>query len=80
MAMGWGSTLMQNEATFMSLDGAMMLISCGSLTAFHPAVFFPFMSKKKEAPTAGSEEFMMAPTQGTNGPNDTKSSSPYTST
>ncbi|KAM0282483.1 hypothetical protein ACHAQH_002997 [Verticillium albo-atrum] len=45
MALGWGSTLMQNEATFMALDGLMLLIACCSLTVFHPALLFPFMGK-----------------------------------
>ncbi|KAF7557689.1 hypothetical protein G7Z17_g457 [Cylindrodendrum hubeiense] len=44
--MGWGNDLMQNEATFLTLDGAMMLISIWILTIFHPAFFFPFLSKK----------------------------------
>jgi len=50
MAMGWGSTLMQNEATFMSLDGAMLIIACGLLTITHPAFFFPYMGRPKEQP------------------------------
>lgn len=44
--MGWGNDLMQNEATFLTLDGAMMLISIWILTVFHPHFFFPFLSKK----------------------------------
>lgn len=45
MALGWGSTLMQNEATFMVLDGAMLIIACSMLTVFHPGVFFPYMAR-----------------------------------
>jgi len=50
MAMGWGSTLMQDEATFMSLDGAMLIIACGLLTIFHPAFFFPYMGRPRKRP------------------------------
>ncbi|KAM5373266.1 hypothetical protein ACJZ2D_007095 [Fusarium nematophilum] len=32
MAMGWGSDLLQSEATFMSLDAAVMLVPRGMLT------------------------------------------------
>lgn len=45
--MGWGSTLMQNETTFLILDGGMVLISVLLLTVFHPCYYFPFLSKKK---------------------------------
>jgi hypothetical protein len=44
--MGWGSTLMQNETTFLILDGAMILIAVWTLTIFHPYFFFPFLGKK----------------------------------
>ncbi|KAH7173351.1 RTA1 like protein-domain-containing protein [Fusarium flagelliforme] len=46
MQMGWGSTLMQNETTFLILDGAMILIAVWTLTIFHPYFFFPFLGKK----------------------------------
>lgn len=46
MQMGWGSTLMQNETTFLILDGAMILIAVITLTVFHPYFYFPFISKK----------------------------------
>ncbi|KAJ4315286.1 hypothetical protein N0V84_008441 [Fusarium piperis] len=48
MEMGWGSDLMQNETTFMILDGAMILASVWLLTIFHPRFFFPFLSKKSK--------------------------------
>lgn len=79
MAMGWGSTLMQNEATFMSLDGAMMIIACGLLTVFHPTVFFPFMSKKHTPTAASAEEYAMTPGRGVSEQNGSKNSSPYAS-
>jgi hypothetical protein len=46
MQMGWGSELMQNETTFLVLDGAMILIAVLTLTIFHPYFYFPFISKK----------------------------------
>ncbi|KAM0553087.1 hypothetical protein ACHAPJ_007635 [Fusarium lateritium] len=46
MQMGWGSSLMQNETTFLILDGAMILISVWTLTIFHPYFWFPYLSKK----------------------------------
>lgn len=39
---------MQNETSFLVLDGMMILISIGILTIFHPNFFFPFLSKKKD--------------------------------
>lgn len=49
MQMGWGSSLMQNETTFLILDGAMILIAVWTLTIFHPYFFFPFLGKKGKA-------------------------------
>lgn len=46
MQLGWGSTLMQNETTFLILDGAMILIAVATLTAFHPHFYFPFLGRK----------------------------------
>ncbi|KAL2755349.1 hypothetical protein ACRALDRAFT_1082382 [Sodiomyces alcalophilus JCM 7366] len=43
MQSGWGSDLMQNEATFLALDGAMILIAVTVVTAIHPAFFFPYL-------------------------------------
>ncbi|KAM5368476.1 hypothetical protein ACJZ2D_009546 [Fusarium nematophilum] len=48
MQMGWGSDLMQNETTFLILDGGMILISVWTLTLFHPYFFFPFLGKGSE--------------------------------
>jgi hypothetical protein len=61
MAMGWGSTLMQNEATFMSLDGAMLIVACGLLTILHPAVFFPYMGKTHKNENEGGGDMEMDP-------------------
>lgn len=46
MASGWGSSLMQNETSFLILDGAMILLAVLLLTVIHPAFFFPFLAKK----------------------------------
>ena len=62
--MGWGSDLMQNEATFMVLDGAMLMIACGVLTIVHPAIFFPFMGKGVSAPTKRDNEIEMSSAEG----------------
>lgn len=57
MQLGWGSELMQNETTFLILDGAMVLLAVTILTAFHPLFFFPFISKKDDKkPKAPAEE------------------------
>lgn len=56
MQMGWGSTLMQNETTFLILDGTMILISVWTLTIFHPYFFFPFLGKKGKAAIAEAEK------------------------
>lgn len=47
MQMGWASDLMQNETTFLILDGTMILIAILTLTIFHPCHWFPFLSKNK---------------------------------
>ena len=39
---------MQDEVSFLVLDGAMILISVITLTAAHPAILFPFMGKKRQ--------------------------------
>lgn len=46
MQMGWASDLMQNETTFLILDGAMILLAVLTLTVFHPCFFFPFLGRK----------------------------------
>ncbi|UPK93262.1 hypothetical protein LCI18_004197 [Fusarium solani-melongenae] len=63
MEMGWGSDLMQNETTFMILDGAMILASVWLLTIFHPHFYFPFLSKKskKEMPVDKPQEGVGTP-------------------
>lgn len=45
MASGWGSELMQDEITFLTLDGMMIALAILCMTFVHPGVFFPFMRK-----------------------------------
>ncbi|KAM0424479.1 hypothetical protein ACHAPT_010404 [Fusarium lateritium] len=63
MQMGWGSDLMQNETTFLILDGAMILASVLILTIFHPRFYFPFLSKKtkKDMPVDKPQEGVGTP-------------------
>ncbi|ROT38266.1 RTA1-domain-containing protein [Sodiomyces alkalinus F11] len=46
MSNGWGSELMQNETTFLVLDGAMVLVAALVLTVVHPLFFFPYLGNK----------------------------------
>ncbi|KAH6693498.1 RTA1 like protein-domain-containing protein [Plectosphaerella plurivora] len=80
MAMGWGSTLMQNEATFMSLDGAMLIVACGLLTILHPAIFFPFMGKSGKTEDEGGQEMEMESREQLRSPEESKNASPSVST
>jgi hypothetical protein len=45
MAGGWGNHIMQDQPSFLVLDSTLMLIATFLLTAFHPGLFFPQMSK-----------------------------------
>ncbi|KAJ0306816.1 uncharacterized protein N0V96_007444 [Colletotrichum fioriniae] len=64
MAGGWGNHIMQDEVSFMILDGGLVLICVTMLTAFHPGLFFPQMAnarkasigEKSEATTTSSPE------------------------
>lgn len=80
MAMGWGSTLMQNEATFMSLDGAMLIIACGLLTILHPAIFFPYMGKTHKNESERVEDMEMDSREQLRRPEESKNASPSVST
>lgn len=52
MAGGWGNHIMQDEPSFLVLDSTLMLVATFLLTAFHPGIFFPQMSKANCAPAA----------------------------
>lgn len=49
MAGGWGNHIMQDEVSFMILDGGLVLICVTMLTAFHPGLFFPQMANARKA-------------------------------
>ncbi|GJC78573.1 sphingoid long-chain base transporter RSB1 [Colletotrichum liriopes] len=49
MAGGWGNHIMQDEVSFMILDGGLVLVCVTLLTVFHPGVYFPQMSKARAA-------------------------------
>ncbi|OLN87357.1 Sphingoid long-chain base transporter RSB1-like protein 8 [Colletotrichum chlorophyti] len=49
MAGGWGNHIMQDEISFMILDGGLVIVCVSLLTAFHPGVFFPQMTKSRKA-------------------------------
>ncbi|GKT93565.1 RTA1 like protein [Colletotrichum tofieldiae] len=49
MAGGWGNHIMQDEVSFMILDGGLVLVCVTLLTIFHPGVYFPQMSKARAA-------------------------------
>ncbi|KAL9950114.1 hypothetical protein D7B24_004286 [Verticillium nonalfalfae] len=53
--------VMRNEAVFLVLDGAMILIAIGSVTAFHPYKFFPYLGMKtlKEKNVSTQEGYQM---------------------
>lgn len=46
MAGGWGNPLMQDETTFLILDGAMIAIACILMSIAHPGFYFPQMRLK----------------------------------
>lgn len=54
---GWRSELMRNEIEFIILEGAMIVISVGVLTIFHPGYCFPALGNtigQKKAPRGKS--------------------------
>lgn len=46
MATGWGSDLIKDEITFLIFDGAMVLVVVFLITIFHPANYFPMLTKR----------------------------------
>ncbi|CCF47037.1 RTA1 like protein [Colletotrichum higginsianum] len=49
MAGGWGNHIMQDEVSFMVLDGSLVLVCVTLLTVFHPGLYFPAMSVTRKA-------------------------------
>jgi hypothetical protein len=71
MAGGWGNHIMQDEASFMVLDTALMAVAVYLLTIFHPALYFPQMasahrSKKEGVDASAGEEHTLAETSESN--------------
>ncbi|KZL84935.1 rta1 like protein [Colletotrichum incanum] len=62
MAGGWGNHIMQDEVSFMILDGGLVLICVTLLTVFHPGVYFPQMSKSRVAQVGEKTESMTTST------------------
>ncbi|CAK7245520.1 MAG: hypothetical protein STHCBS139747_007104 [Sporothrix thermara] len=48
MAGGWGNTIMQDEPSFIVLEGFMILIAVGILAGFQPAYLFPQMANTRK--------------------------------
>nr|XP_036580441.1 RTA1 like protein [Colletotrichum truncatum]KAF6788353.1 RTA1 like protein [Colletotrichum truncatum] len=49
MAGGWGNHIMQDEVSFMILDGGLVLICVSLLTVFHPGFYLPQMANSRKA-------------------------------
>ena len=56
MANGWGNSIMQDEAGFIALEGAMIAIATVLLTVFHPGLAFPEMQQHKVKGWSGVTE------------------------
>lgn len=72
MAGGWGSTIMQDEVSFIILDGFMVLIAVILLSFFAPGFLFPHMaaqmrSKKKSKKSKKSKGEKSSGSSGTPG-------------
>jgi hypothetical protein len=50
MAGGWGNHIMQDEPSFIVLEGFMVLIPCILLAVFSPGILFPQMAARMSAP------------------------------
>lgn len=61
MANGWSSAIMQNEADFIAMDSAMIMIATVALTIFHPGYSFPEMQMHN---TVGKSETEMKTVDG----------------
>ncbi|KAK3070461.1 hypothetical protein LTR53_010417 [Teratosphaeriaceae sp. CCFEE 6253] len=74
MAGGWGAPLMQKQAEFMILDGAMIAIAAILMTVAHPGIFFPQIGSRnrkaalKERDTASPTESLQTAEMAEKGP------------
>ncbi|KAK2034163.1 RTA1 like protein [Colletotrichum zoysiae] len=48
--------VLRNEPLFLGLDSAMMLIAIGTITAFHPYKYFPFLKESKNVKKRDKEQ------------------------
>ncbi|KAK1967854.1 hypothetical protein LY78DRAFT_655835 [Colletotrichum sublineola] len=39
--------MLRNEPLFLGLDSTMLLIAIGTITIFHPYLYFPFLKESK---------------------------------
>ncbi|KAK1826175.1 RTA1 like protein-domain-containing protein [Podospora conica] len=49
MAGGWANPIMQDEASFIALEGVMILVACVLLACFPPGILFPQMAARMSA-------------------------------
>lgn len=55
MAGGWGNRIIQDEPSFLVLDGTLVLVAVVLLTVFHPGILFPPMRNVGAAKAAAAE-------------------------
>lgn len=68
MAGGWGNKIMQDEPSFIVLEGFMILIAVGILAGFQPGFFFPQMANgRKQRLAAEAEALAVAGAGGAGG-------------
>lgn len=65
MAGGWGNHIMQDEISFMILDGGLVLICVSLLTIFHPGVFFPAMANARKVEVSEKSQTTTTTPEGT---------------
>lgn len=60
MAGGWGNKIMQDEPSFIVLEGFMILIAVGILSGFQPGFFFPQMANSRKQRQAAEQEALQS--------------------
>ncbi|KAL1888818.1 hypothetical protein Sste5346_009296 [Sporothrix stenoceras] len=60
MAGGWGNKIMQDEPSFIVLEGFMIMIAVGILAGFQPGFFFPQMANGRKQRLAAEAEALQA--------------------
>ncbi|CAK7222918.1 hypothetical protein SBRCBS47491_005027 [Sporothrix bragantina] len=69
MAGGWGNKIMQDEPSFIVLEGFMILIAVGILAGFQPGYLFPQMANGRKQRLAMEAEAAAAAANGSNSDN-----------